>query len=184
MLKTYQSIEIHEKDKELLEQFKKDLNLNSKISIRRRKNTTVCCIRVNSKHLCETLAEYGIVPNKTKITKHLPKIDNQLLPHFLRGLIDGDGWISIDRSGRYHIGFVSNYSSTCEDFLRYCNSVLNTELSIKVTNKNPTPCIQIQSQPVVKQLATALYKDNNICLSRKYRLVEPLFDLKNDEDIV
>lgn len=178
------SIEIHEKDKELLEQFKKDLNINSKISIRHRKNTTVCCIRVNSKHLCETLAEYGIVPNKTKITKHLPKVDNQLLPHFLRGLIDGDGWISIDRSGRYHIGFVSNYSSTCEDFLRYCNSVLNTELSIKVTNKNPAPCIQIQSQPVVKQLATALYKDNNICLSRKYRLVEPLFDLKNDEDIV
>ena len=102
------SLEVQEKDIDLLKQFKQDLNLNSKISIRHRENTNMCYIRMTSPHLCETLAKYGIVPNKTEITKHLPKIDLQWLPHFLRGLIDGGGWITQDKQGYFHIGFVSN----------------------------------------------------------------------------
>ena len=178
------SIEIHEKDKELLEKFKEDLNLNSKISIRHRKNTVICCIRMSSKHLCDTLSNYGIVQNKTKNTRHLPDVPTNLIPHFLRGLIDGDGWISIDKAGYYHIGFVNNYQSTCEDFRRYCNIVTNNLCGAKITYKDGTPCFQVQGKEATKQLATALYQGNTICLSRKYRLVEPLFDFKNDEDIV
>lgn len=178
------SLEIQEKDKDLLEQFKKDLNLNSKISIRTRKNTTVCCVRMTSEHLCNTLATYGIVPNKTQKTRHLPQVQKEFVPHFLRGLIDGDGWITIDKLGYYHIGFVSNFQSTCEDFKKYCNLVTDNLCGAKITNKNNTPCFQIQSKEATKRLATALYQGNTICLSRKYRLVEPLFDLKNDEDIV
>lgn len=178
------SIEIHEKDKALLEQFKEDLNLNSKITIRHRKNTSVCCIRMTSSHLCNSLAQYGIIPNKTKNVHHLPEVPIDFLPHFLRGLIDGDGWITIDKSGYYHIGFVSNYQSVCEDFKKYCNILTNNLCKAKITRKGKTPCFQIQGKQATKQLATVLYKDNTICLSRKYRLVEPLFDLKNDEDIV
>ena len=180
------SIEINEKDILLLEQFKKDLKLNSKISIRHRKNTDMCCVRMVSAHLCESLSKYGIVENKTERTKHLPKIEEKLLPHFLRGLIDGDGWITKDKKGNYHIGFVTNHFSVCEDFKTYCNVILNGQATAKITykDKDKHPCFQIQSQKNVKQLATALYKDNTICLSRKYRLVEPLFDFKNDEDIV
>lgn len=180
------SIEIHERDKELLERFKEDLKLNSKISIRHRDNTTLCCIRMTSPHLCASLARYGIVPNKTKNTSHLPEVPNELLPHFLRGLIDGDGWITVDKAGRYHIGFVTNYVSTCEDFKKYCNIVTGNICKAKITykDKNKNPCFQIQSKEATKRLATVLYQYNTICISRKYRLVEPLFDFKNDEDIV
>lgn len=180
------SIEIHEKDKELLEQFKKDLKLNSKISIRKRKNTTVCCIRVISKHICESLSKYGIVPNKTFNTKHLPEIPEKFLRHFIRGLIDGDGWITIDKNGKYHIGFTTNYQSVCEDFKKYCNILTDNLCKSRITfkDKDKYPCFQIQSKKATKLLANVLYKDNNICLSRKYRLIEPLLDFKNDEDIV
>ena len=122
--------------------------------------------------------------NKTKNTRHLPDIPTNLIPHFLRGLVDGDGWISIDKAGYYHIGFTTNYQSTCEDFKRYCNIVTNNLCGAKITYKDDTPCFQIQGKEATKQLATALYQGNTICLSRKYRLVEPLFDFKNDEDIV
>lgn len=181
------SIEIHEKDKYLLEIFKEDLKLNNKISFRQRNNTTTCCIRMTSSHLIETLSKYGIVADKTHKINHLPEVPEKLLPHFLRGLLDGDGWITIDKNGYYHIGFVSNYTSICEDFKKYCNIVTNGLCQANITNKdgkNKTPCFQIQSKEATKRLATALYKDNTVCLSRKYRLVEPLFDFKNDDDIV
>ena len=181
------SIEIHEKDRMLLEQFKNDLQLNSKISHRKRKNTSVCCVRMTSTHLCETLAKYGIVPNKTYVTKHLPEIKKELLPHFLRGLIDGDGWITEDKQGYFHLGFVSNSASICEDFKKYCNLLTGNQCKANITYKDKEKniaCFQVQNQKAVKQLATALYKDNTICLSRKYRMVEPLFDFKNDENIV
>ena len=41
--------------------------LNSKISIRHRKNTDMCCVRMVSAHLCESLSKYGIVENKTEL---------------------------------------------------------------------------------------------------------------------
>ena len=178
------SIEIHEKDIELLKRFKEELGLDSKISIRHRQNTDVCCIRLCSKHLCNSLAKYNIIPNKTQIIKHLPDIEVKWLPHFLRGLIDGDGWITIDKNGYYHIGFVSNYQSTCEDFKKYCNIVTNGLCKANIVKKGNNYCYQIQSKKATKQLANVLYKDSTIYLSRKYRLVEPLFDFKNDEDIV
>jgi transposase-like protein len=173
------SIEIHFKDRELLKLFKNELHLKSKISYRKRENTEVCCIRVVSKKICEDLKQYGIVPNKTYITKHLPKISEEFIPHFLRGLLDGDGWISIDNSGYYHMGFVSYSKSVCEDFQEYCNSLINQKSKSKITLKDKNGhsynC-QFQGLKIVKQLATVLYKDNKICLERKFRLVEPLFD--------
>lgn len=180
------SIEIHEKDKYLLEKFKDDLQLNSKISIRNRKNTTTCCVRVSSPHMVQTLKQYGIVPNKTNVTKHLPKIREDLIPHFLRGLIDGDGWITQDKNGRFHIGYVTNHISVCEDFKTYCNIIIDGKCDAKITYKNHDkhPCFQIQNQKIIKQLASALYKDNTICLSRKYQKAVLIFDYKNDEDIV
>lgn len=178
------SIEINEKDIELLKQFKQDLNLNSTISMRKRKTGNMCCIRMSSPHLCESLAKYGIVANKTKETKHLPYIDKEFLPHFLRGLIDGDGWINLAEGRYYRIGLVSYYQSICEDVKKYCNLILHAEnVGTIIKDKNCYRYV-IQCQKFAKQLANALYKDNTICLSRKYRYVEPLLDFKNDEDIV
>lgn len=181
------SLEIHNRDRYLLEKFKEILQLNSKISYRKRDNTEVCCIRISSEKMCKDLNQYGIVQNKTYITKHLPHISIEFLPHFLRGLIDGDGWISIDKNKNYHIGFVSYSQSICEDFQKYCNLLIKNKNKSKITLKDKNGhsyCCQIQGKESTKQLATVLYKDNNICLSRKYRLVEPLFDFKDDEDIV
>lgn len=186
VFKNQLSLSIHIKDMELLEEFKKDLNLDSKITIRHRPSSIMGQVSMRSTHICNVLKQYGIVPNKTYVTKHLPEVPLNLLPHFLRGLVDGDGWVTIDQKGYYHIGFVSNFSSVCEDFKRYCNILTGDLCKAKVTTKgNDTAfAFQVQSKEATKKLATILYKDNNICLSRKYRLVEPLFDLKDDEDIV
>lgn len=178
------SLEIHSKDKELLEKFKDELNLNSKISIRRRENTETCCIRASSSKLIQDLEKYGIIRNKTYQTSHLPNINQKMLPHFIRGLVDGDGWITKDKNGRYHVGFCSYNKTICEDFQKYCEILISEKTNNSILkNKNCYSCV-FQNQKQIKQLITALYKDNNICLSRKYVIAESLLDFKDDKDIV
>lgn len=172
-------LEIGFRDKEILERFKAALNVKSKISYRKRKNTEVASIRVSSEKLCNDLAKYGIVPNKTISTKHLPSAIPPLYTrHFLRGVFDGDGWITLKKGGYYCMGYVCNFKSMAEDFKFMANELIEDKNHAKITfkNQNGTAYVaQFQSTRQVKQLATALYKDSNIHLTRKYKRAELIF---------
>ena len=181
------SIEINIKDIEILEKIKQELRLNSKIYYRKRKTSELVCLSLHSQKIIDDLSKYGIIPDKTHVTNHLPIIDKAFLPHFLRGLIDGDGWITQDKDGYFHIGFCNNSQQVCQDFQNYCNSLIEKKSKAKILkpskNAESYSC-SFCGKEMAKQLATVLYKDNNICLSRKYKLAELIFGDKNDEDIV
>lgn len=181
------SIEIQLKDYDLLDALKKELNTSNAITYRKRKHTEMVCLRVVSRKMVEDLAKYGIVEDKTHKQKHLCPVPDHLLNHFLRGLLDGDGWITKDKSGYYHLGFVNHNKVICEEFKEKCNSLIENQNHSKVTYKDKkSNCyvVQFQSQKQVKQLVTALYKDSNYYLTRKYIIAEGIFELKSDEDIV
>jgi len=180
------TLEIHYKDIEIIHLLQKELHSTNKISYRKRTNTEMCCCRICSKQIVEDLAQYGIVPNKTYVTKHLPQIPENYKRDFLRGLLDGDGWITKDKLGYYHIGFVNNYQTICQDFQNMCNSLIKHKTQAKITNKgnNSGFVAQFQSKESVKQLAIALYKDSTCYLTRKYTLATSIFESKDDEDIV
>lgn len=181
------SIEIHLKDYDLLDTFKKELNTSNTITYRKKNNIEMVCLRIVSGKIIEDLARYGIVEDKTHNQKHLCPVPDHLLNHFLRGLLDGDGWITKDKSGYYHLGFVNHNKVICEEFLEKCNSLIKNQNHSRITRKdNKSKCYvaQFQSQTQVKQLVTALYKDSNYYLTRKYIIAEGIFELKSDEDIV
>lgn len=73
-----------------------------------------------SKQMCEDLEQYGLVHNKT-FTIKMPKFQNELMPHLLRGCLDGDGWVS----NKYHdIGFTGNYdmvNAFADEISRLCD---------------------------------------------------------------
>lgn len=114
------SIEIHEKDKELLD-FAKN-QINPKATLTRTRN----CLRVTfgAKKLGKDLAKYGIIQNKSKILKEVPVqfIPSDLLPFYFRGLIDGDGCIQKD-------GRICIYSGS-KDFIENVQSVLVNEAKV------------------------------------------------------
>ena len=90
-------------DQSLLEEFSRVLNSNYQIEERPKSYR----LRINSLFLIKDLEKLGIVPNKTKIL-NFPKIPNNLLRHFIRGFLDGDGWISMRnerKSNEINIGF-------------------------------------------------------------------------------
>lgn len=57
---------------------------------------------VTNKYMAEQLKNKGVVENKSLIMEYPQCITDDLLPHFLRGLLDGDGSIG---STRYFVGY-------------------------------------------------------------------------------
>ncbi len=97
------------KDTEHIKKFVSDINLNREVKTTTKdvidgkvagmpckaKVLTVC--RIGSLHCKEfiyDLPKYGIIPRKTYNFKE-PEIPDLMLPHFIRGVIDGDGCITI-----------------------------------------------------------------------------------------
>lgn len=88
---------VHPKDLGHMEKFREAIKLNK--PIKSRKDGAVG-FDLDWAGLKEPLARWGIIPNKTK--KFLPPtIPNNLLPHYIRGWIDGDG--TVYRYGRPRI---------------------------------------------------------------------------------
>lgn len=51
-------------------------------------------VDINSSKLCTDLVDLGFGYNKSYADLQLPKIPQELMPHFIRGYFDGDGGIS------------------------------------------------------------------------------------------
>ncbi|MFJ7972385.1 LAGLIDADG family homing endonuclease [Psychrobacillus sp. NPDC096389] len=87
---------------------------------------------VNSKIMKEDLAILGITPTKS-LTVPFPNVPAEYLASFVRGVIDGDGWVQ-DR------GYVMNVTTGSEDFAKGLLSVykswdLRTEITTEYSTK-------------------------------------------------
>lgn len=174
-------IDINEKDIDILIKFREEINSQAKISTRIKGKSSMSRIAIKNKEFTDHLIKYGIIENKTKNTSHLPyeKIPKELWKHFLRGLIDGDGWVIKTKEERYAIGYVTQYTSTASDFVYMMNELIEDKWTNKILNRNNKySVIQIQKFNQVKQLATVLYMDSNIHLSRKFQMAQEILDSK------
>ena len=178
----YLNIHIHNRDIELLERFKSDICSGAKITTQQRGNSLMSRMSFKSKKMCEDLSKYGIIPNKTELTNHLPidMIPREYWRHFLRGLVDGDGWVCYSNALKaYKMGFVTRYESTAQDFVFMINELIDdkwTNKIVKDASGARAVKVQIQRRSQVEQLARALYENNTICLSRKYKIAKEIFE--------
>lgn len=97
-------IELQIKDIAHLKKFNKSLNGNYKISTRERiyalssykeKLNKLCCIRIFSIKMVNDLKKLGVNQNKTYDIKFPFFINDNLMPHFIRGFFDGDGCVRL-----------------------------------------------------------------------------------------
>lgn len=163
-------------DIQILEDFRQILNLNSKLIYDKRAKKESAILSLRSKKMAEDLSKYGIVPNKTYKTRHLPEVPKHLKKHFLRGLIDGDGSIYQEtKSQKYRIDFCSYHASICEDFRKMCNEFLDISNTNVIANYGTAYHIRLNKQESVRQLATELYKDAKVSIARKQLIASKLF---------
>ena len=184
----YLSIELKREDKYILEKLATELKCKNKIYDRDRKtnfgeshmsNFTSC----NSKKIFDDLARFNIVPDKSHTTTSFINIEelipNNLIKHFLRGLIDGDGTISKRYTTRQNvIAIYQNEINFCYEFDRLLKKSMNDYDLYEniIVNKN-TGVYNLRYRRIddIKKICDFLYNGSSIYLKRKYQLAELYF---------
>ena len=108
------NFECCEDDRELIDRVYLLLNCHQKIQfkeatyIKGRKGQVHKCrpkvrLDIGSRCLVESLIELGVRQNKSALDLPFPHVPVEFLNHFVRGYLDGDGWVSV---GKYLSGKV------------------------------------------------------------------------------
>jgi hypothetical protein len=189
------SVSLQEEDAYILEKLSKDI-INREVIIRHppsiksrgwKKRATVV---ISSDEIGETLISYGCNINKSRVGMTFPLLRNDLIHHFIRGFMDGDGCITLGKRNykykRKRTWKVKNahlesyrlrlaFTSTDAHFLGEIVKYLPTD-KYKMNRKQRKQFVYtlwIERQKEVLQCLDYIYKDAHYFLKRKYeKLIE------------
>lgn len=140
----------------------KNVKLNDKIY-------PSCRLNLNSVKMANDLIKHGCVERKSLILKFPYNLDNNLLSHFIRGYIDGDGCIAFytyELNDSFHVSLLGTF-----EFLSGVKSTLennNIECSNVKSEESKAFCLRIYGRDNLTNLYNYLYKDAEVFLGRKY----------------
>ena len=162
-------LNLHEKDKCILEIFASFL-YKKEPYLRKINSKNQFCLDIHSHKLCKQLINCGCVPQKTFILKFPQFIRDDLISHFIRGMMDGDGCIYTgNNNGTHRIRFslMATYE-ICDKLKEIFKQKLqiNTHQHIYNPTKNVKTLYVGGSLQVIK-LCEYLYKDATFFLQRK-----------------
>lgn len=163
-----------EKDIDHLIKFKECFNIPSKISLVQRKARlhNECVIRIHSSNILAQLSKYGITQQKSlTLNPRLNDIPENLHRHFWRGMFDGDGGISVNKStGQMVLSLCGSYDA----IYQFQNFIKDQLLIDKVIIKDGSVYkICLHSKKAVS-VARLLYDNSTIYMQRKYDLSQLL----------
>lgn len=131
-------------------------------------------IAVRSNIMAESLEKYGIVSNKTLITK-LPLLPKEYMPHLLRGILDGDGNIKAHQTtirNRYAhaISFCGTHT-LMQDINDYLHDALlvNKKIVYDYSDRHLSE-VRWQNKADMRTIGDWIYRDATIYLVRKHDL--------------
>jgi len=162
---------VHIKDIDILEKIKRELNSNHSISIF--KNAAHLCI--TSQKMVDSLKCLKISYQKS-LRENVPEIPQEFIRDFIRGVVDGDGSLWIDKQKNYPTLSVSGGEKMLtfvrkhffEEFEIY-SSLTKQSYSTKI--KKHLYQIAYRTNPA-QALIEYLYKDAGIFLNRKYKMAQ------------
>ncbi len=178
------SIKIIQKEQEILFKFKKFIEFDGNIFQSKSRNISI--ITVTSEKIKKDLFNLGITPNKTRTVKY-PSIPENLQSHFIRGVFDGDGCISIredKRDGQKRGQF--NICSGNQDFIiEFYNKISNyANLSNKNKIRNPKGTYYVVDWGGLSDLEKIhdfLYKDASVFLTRKKETFDKVVSITKEK---
>ena len=166
-------IGLSQKDKDQLEKIKLFLNSTHPIRLG---TQNIVRYSVLSKELFEELGKYNITPNKTlKETCPEQFINDK---HFWRGIIDGDGYVTIHKTRKYPDLGLCGTKEICDSFLSFINS---QGITTKAKPRHRPPFtnnhygISFQGKPAY-EIIKLLYENSNHFLTRKKQIAQNIID--------
>ncbi len=168
-------------DKEILQKFSTIFFNSEVLKTYKRKNNKgkefeYVALNLFSKHMSQHLATLGIVERKSHKIAFPEWLDKNLYRHFIRGLIDGDGWIYLPSSNRDspNVGLIC--TRKMNDFLKELyEKELNLKSYLTKANKqdiNVMCEIRVKNYHQCKIFLDWLYEDSTIYLQRKFDLYQ------------
>ena len=172
---------LQERDKEHLKKFLGDLHANYPIRAHfysSRKNYKTMGVELSSPKLVQALSRFGITPRKT-FSLRPPEIPDELLPHFWRGMLDGDGHIGIVHIGHHaptvKVSLVGTYAIT--------NGFTAFVREFAMTRAVPHPMrhvwqVDFRGNQLPKLILHKLYDNATVYLDRKLERAKEVFALE------
>lgn len=168
---------LQEGDKQILEDIRQEIESEKELEFIDNSNkhtfgyTYKNMWRLNmfSKHMCESLERYGMIPNKSLKVK-FPDIDKSLYSHFIRGIFDGDGCIHNAKGKTKHLCSIVGTYDLC-NFLKNLFETMGIQSHVReASNHNGiTAVLEIWKTESVIKFLDYIYQDAEMFLDRKYK---------------
>lgn len=123
-----------------------------------------CRVSVRSSHMWEALNNKGCVPNKS-LTLTFPSKDmvpSNLLRHFIRGYVDGDGCICVTKPEKIELNVLGT-----KEFLQGVLDFLPLNKQYPIYKRNNIHLFNLWCE-TAKRVIRYLYENSTIYLTRKY----------------
>ena len=162
------SITLDSNDEYILEKFKEEVKTNTSVSHDGRGCSQ---ISIRSDRMSRDLSKYGIVPRKSFCT-YLPLLDSNMMPHLIRGILDGDGSVNAHmlQSGRFlHSISFCGTNRLMNDISEYLYNNVNLEVKPKVYDYKDRLLSEISIRNIndMVRLGKYIYDNSSIHLVRK-----------------
>lgn len=134
-------------------------------------------VTIASKEMCNDLIANGLTSNKSSNLLFPTNIPKQLIQHYLRGYIDGDGWVGVagkESTGfvYYNVGVIATYEfcNSLSDYLFDTLKISKVKLQPHANSVNNNMYIwRKKGTQQLKIILNYLYKDAIVYLDRKYQ---------------
>lgn len=188
-------LKLQERDKYVLDTINKHLKSDKPLYFHKKTKDThqnQYSLVISNKKMYNDILEQGLYPNKTYSLSFKKTFSDKLMPHFIRGFFDGDGWISVyentlkyeskksDKETVYK-NFVGEAGFTGSDqmclFIRdYLYQKLKISSNISKDNRSDSRIsnLKITNREGVRKFYNFIYQDSTIHLSRKKEKFETL----------
>lgn len=152
-------------DKRIIEIFSNKIGNKNKLYVDNRGNGMVGC-EVKCSTWVKDLLNHNVYERKTYTTAIPNTIKDEFIPHFIRGLIDGDGWISFKSKS---IGFCGN-----ELIVTQLRDILVKKLNVynvkAIKTEEHLWMVNWSSINDIKLIGTFIYNNKQDCyLERKFQ---------------
>lgn len=175
------SIGLGQKDSTHLNKLKKCLDYEGTLKTetclhsKTKKYYTTVYLRIARTILCEDLIKQGIGRDKSEKLK-LPDLSDDLMRHYLRGLIDGDGgWYIPKTSKQIVFSFISSIEQFTLDVRNYLKNKCLLENSPGLIFYRNSYAFSYHGNIQCKRIFEYLYNDCETYLDRKYELCKNHF---------
>ena len=183
-------IDLQERDEHILLSLKNAIGYEGPLyhyddSKRKASYQTMSCLQISDNHICESLEKHGVVERKSLVLKFPEFLNDELIPHFIRGYVDGDGCIYYSKNNGIYCSLIGT-----KDFCFHIKDILASK-GIKCSvyhrdmyNEN-TYILSIGGPKQTYRFLDWIYScsTENTRLSRKYELYLECCNNYNDVKI-